>query len=427
MATLQRQPAFDVLKPIGAHVEFCFTLARAVIMMGTMTALLALEDGRIFRGESFGAAGTSAGEICFNTSMTGYQEILTDPSYRGQIVAMTYPEIGNYGVNEIDVESEQPNVRGFVIEELSPVTSSWRSDGSLHDYLVRHGIPGVQGIDTRALTRHLRTRGAMRACISSEITDEDEAVNRAREVAYTGVDFVKEVTPSAAYQWDPEQTASRAWAIQNSKSLPEQKDAKGNVFEPLPPAVHKLAALDFGMKKNILRSLRRSGFDVTVLPATATAEEVLAVGADGIFLSNGPGDPEALGYAHETVRGLIGRKPIFGICLGHQVLALALGGKTFKLKFGHRGANHPVKDLRSGKVAITSQNHGYAVDPNSLPANLKVTHVNLNDGTVAGLRHTTLRAFSVQYHPEASPGPHDTEDFFREFAKEVAADKAMNV
>lgn len=392
-----------------------------------MTALLALEDGRIFRGESFGAVGTAAGEICFNTSMSGYQEILTDPSYRGQIVAMTYPEIGNYGVNALDVESDVPQVRGFVIEELSPVTSSWRCDGSLQDYLAQHGIPGIQGIDTRALTRHLRTRGAMRACISSEITDEAEAVKRAREVPYEGVDFVKEVTPTAAYRWDPEQTASRAWVVQGSGAVPEGADAKGNVFEPLPPAIHKLAAIDFGMKKNILRSLRRNGFDVTVVPATATAEEVLATGADGIFLSNGPGDPEALGYAHETVRGLIGKKPIFGICLGHQLMALALGGKTFKLKFGHRGANQPVKDLRTGKIAITSQNHGYAVDPASLPDDVEVTHVNLNDGTVAGLRHKTHRAFSVQYHPEASPGPHDAEDFFREFAKEVAAAKASGV
>ena len=392
-----------------------------------MTALLALEDGRVFRGESFGAVGTAAGEICFNTSMSGYQEILTDPSYRGQIVAMTYPEIGNYGVNGVDVESDRPQVRGFVIEELSPVVSSWRSDGSLHDYLVQHGIPGIQGIDTRALTRHLRTRGAMRACLSTEIVDEAEAVGRARGVPYEGVDFVKEVTPAAACRWDPEQTASRAWVVQKSGGASAGTDAKGNVFEPLPPAVHKLAALDFGMKKNILRLLRRSGFDVTVLPAGSTAEDVLAAGADGIFLSNGPGDPEALGYAHETVRGLIGKKPIFGICLGHQVLALALGGKTFKLKFGHRGANQPVKDLRSGKIAITSQNHGYAVDPASLPDDVEVTHINLNDGTVAGLRHKTCSAFSVQYHPEASPGPHDAEDFFQEFAKEVAAAKAPGV
>jgi len=392
-----------------------------------MIALLALEDGRIFRGESFGAQGTCAGEICFNTSMTGYQEILTDPSYRGQIVAMTYPEIGNYGVNDLDVESSGAQVRGFVIEELSPVVSNWRSQKSLQEYLEENGIPGIQGIDTRALTRHLRTRGAMRACISTEITDEADAVRRAREVPYEGVDFVKEVTAAGPYDWDPGQSASRNWVVRTGGGDDIETDEAGNVFEDLKPAVHKLAAIDFGMKKNILRSLRRNGFDVTVLPATATAEEILAVGADGIFLSNGPGDPEALAYAHQTVRSLVGKKPIFGICLGHQVLALALGGKTFKLKFGHRGANQPVKDLRSGKIAITSQNHGYAVDPDSLPADVEVTHTNLNDGTVAGLRHTGHRAFSVQYHPEASPGPHDADYFFAEFAKEVAASKASGL
>ena len=391
-----------------------------------MIALLALEDGRIFRGESFGAQGTCAGEICFNTSMTGYQEILTDPSYRGQIVAMTYPEIGNYGVNELDVESGGPQVRGFVIEELSPVVSNWRSQKSLQEYLEENGIPGIQGIDTRALTRHLRTRGAMRACISTEITDEAEAVRRAREVPYEGVDFVKEVTAAGPYAWDTAQSASRNWVVRTGGGDDIETDAAGNVFEDLKPAVHKLAAIDFGMKKNILRSLRRNGFDVTVFPATTPAEEILAAGADGIFLSNGPGDPEALTYAHETVRQLVGKKPLFGICLGHQVLALALGGRTFKLKFGHRGANQPVKDLRSGKIAITSQNHGYAVDPDSLPPDVEVTHTNLNDGTVAGLRHSGHRAFSVQYHPEACPGPHDADYFFAEFAKEVAASKASS-
>lgn len=392
-----------------------------------MTALLALEDGRVFRGESFGATGTAAGEICFNTSMSGYQEILTDPSYRGQIVAMTHPEIGNCGVNELDVESGSPHVRGFVIEELSPVPSNWRSTGTLHDYLAKNGIPGIQGIDTRALTRHLRIRGAMRACLTTDIRDEAEAVRRACEVPYAGVDFVREVTPGASYQWDPSQTASRRWIVRTADSGSAATDETGNVFSDLPPAAHKLAAIDFGMKKNILRSLRRNGFDVTVFPATAPAEDVLASGADGIFLSNGPGDPEALTYACETVRKLVGKKPIFGICLGHQVLALALGGRTFKLKFGHRGANQPVKDLRSGKIAITSQNHGYAVDPGSLPADVEVTHVNLNDGTVAGLKHKTQRAFSVQYHPEASPGPHDADYFFQEFAKEVAAAKVAGV
>ena len=387
-------------------------------------ALIALEDGRVFRGESFGAEGTTTGEICFNTSMSGYQEILTDPSYRGQIVAMTYPEIGNYGINSLDVESGIPQVRGFVIEELSPVVSNWRSDETLESYLKKNGIPGIQGVDTRALTRHLRTRGAMRACLTTEILDEAKAVETARSASYDGVDFVKEVTAKASYQWDKDSTLSADWILRCGSAPAANTDAKGNVFADLPPAKYTLAALDFGMKKNILRYLRRKGFDVTVLPATATAEEVLALGTDGVFLSNGPGDPEALTYAHETVRGLVGKKPLFGICLGHQILAFALGGKTFKLKFGHRGANQPVKDLRSGKIAITSQNHGFAVDPASLPSDVEVTHVNLNDGTVAGLRHKTHSAFSVQYHPEASPGPHDADYFFSKFAKEVAASKA---
>ena len=382
--------------------------------------MLALEDGRVFYGEAFGAKGTSAGEVCFNTSMSGYQEILTDPSYRGQIVAMTYPEIGNYGVNSLDVESGSPHVRGFVIEELSPVISSWRADGGLHEYLEKHGIPGIQGIDTRALTRHLRTLGSMRACITTEIADASEAVRRAQDVAYSGVDFVREVTPERPYHWDPDSTLSRDWMLRRTSDLAPDADLKGNVFQPLAPVKHSLAALDFGMKKNILRSLRQHGFDVTVMPATSSAEEILALGTDGVFLSNGPGDPQELGYISETVKGLLGKKPLFGICLGHQILALALGGRTFKLKFGHRGANQPVKDLRSGKIAITSQNHGYAVDRDSLPDDVEVTHVNLNDGTVAGLRHRLHRAFSVQYHPEASPGPHDASYFFKEFSKEVA-------
>lgn len=392
-----------------------------------MTALLALEDGRVFRGESFGATGTVAGEICFNTSMSGYQEILTDPSYRGQIVAMTYPEIGNYGINELDVESDSPHVRGFVIEELSPVASNWRSTSTLHDYLKKNNIPGIQGIDTRTLTAHLRVRGAMRACLTTEISDEAEAIRRAREEPYDGIDFVREVTPRTAYHWDPNQTASPRWIVRPPNPEGCASDPKGNVFEKLPPIAHKLVAIDFGMKKNILRSLRRNGFDVTVLPATASVTEILAANADGIFLSNGPGDPEALVYAHATVRELIGKKPLFGICLGHQVLALALGGRTFKLKFGHRGANQPVKDLRSGRITITSQNHGYAVDPDSLSSDIEITHVNLNDGTVAGLRHRVHPAFSVQYHPEASPGPHDADYFFQEFAKEVANAKGVGV
>lgn len=389
-----------------------------------MTAILALEDGRIFHGEAFGATGTATGEVCFNTSMTGYQEILTDPSYRGQIVAMTFPEIGNYGVNDLDIESDLPQVRGFVIEELSPVVSNWRSQTSLDAYLKKHHIPGIQGIDTRALTRHLRTRGAMRACLSTAGLNESAAIESAKTTDYAGVDFVREVTSKERHSWDPQNRLSRGWTVRLGSNDTRESDAQGNIFDPLPPLRHTLAALDFGMKKNILRSLRRQGFEVTVLPSTATPEDILALDTDGIFLSNGPGDPEALDYARETTRQLVGRKPLFGICLGHQILALALGGRTFKLKFGHRGANQPVKDLRTGKISITSQNHGYAVDPDSLPTDVEVTHINLNDGTIAGLRHRTLPAFSVQYHPEASPGPHDADHFFAEFAKEVAAHKA---
>jgi carbamoyl-phosphate synthase small subunit len=383
-------------------------------------ALLALEDGTLFRGESFGATRTQAGEICFNTAMTGYQEVLTDPSYRGQIVAMTYPLVGNYGINVLDVESEAPQVRGFVIEELSPLASNWRAQGNLEDFLLRHGIPAIQGIDTRALTRRLRRSGAMRACIAMEGVSEEEAIRIAKSVPYEGVDFVKEVTTAVPYDWDLEDQQSRKWILARSDPLAEASvDPAGNLFEELPPISHRIVAYDFGLKRNILRSLRRNGFSVKVVPATTPADEVLAMNPEGIFLSNGPGDPATLDYAHDAVRGLIGKRPMFGICLGHQILALALGGKTFKLKFGHRGANQPVKDLRTGKVAITSQNHGYAVDPGSLPDSVEVTHINLNDGTVAGLRHKEFPAFSVQYHPEASPGPHDASYFFAEFAKEV--------
>jgi carbamoyl-phosphate synthase small subunit len=387
-----------------------------------MDAILALEDGTIFRGASFGAAQTQAGEVCFNTSMTGYQEVLTDPSYRGQIVAMTYPLVGNYGVNLLDVESAVPQVRGFVIEELSPLVSNWRSQGNLNEFLLRHGIPGIQGIDTRALTRRLRNAGAMRACIAMEDVSDEEAVSRARAVPYEGVDFVQEVTTQSPYDWDVENRLSRQWVLSRSDLPPGMAgDEAGNLFEELPPASHRIVAYDFGLKRNILRSLRRNGFAVKVVPASMPATEVLRMNPEGVFLSNGPGDPAALNYAHDAVRELIGKRPLFGICLGHQILALALGGKTFKLKFGHRGANQPVKDLRTGKVAITSQNHGYAVDPDSLPENVEVTHINLNDGTVAGLRHREHPAFSVQYHPEASPGPHDASYFFAEFAKEVEA------
>ena len=378
-------------------------------MCSEMRALLALEDGRFFEGESFGAPGTQVGEVCFNTAMTGYQEVLTDPSYRGQIVAMTYPLIGNYGTNSLDQESRSPHVRGFVVEELTEVPSSWRSEMSLDEYLRKWKIAGVQGIDTRALTRHLRTRGAMKACLTTEEMSPEEATQKAMEgEGVVGMDYVREVSTRETYRWDPDDKLSAPWSIS------QQPDGGGK--RVLPPIRFRIVAYDYGMKENILRLLRQKGFSVTVVPASATAKEVLALDPDGIFLSNGPGDPAALLYAHKAVHDLMGKKPIFGICLGHQILGFAFGGSTFKLKFGHRGANQPVKDLCTGKVAITAQNHGFAVDPKSLPSTVEVTHINLNDGTVEGMRHKQLPIFSVQYHPEAAPGPHDASYFFDQFA-----------
>lgn len=366
------------------------------------------------------------GEMCFNTSLSGYQEVLTDPSYFGQIVAMTNPHIGNYGVNVLDEESNGPKVRGFVVEELTDAPSNWRSEESLDQYLRRFGIPGIQEIDTRALTKHLRERGAMKACLTTGGLSSDEAVRLAREGAgVVGMDFVKEVTPKQAYDWDPTDAESRPWKLaQGSVAVGDLRDAAGNVFGFLPPVRHRVVAYDFGMKRNILRGLRQRGLAVRVVPADTAAEEVLAFDPDGIFLSNGPGDPSALEYIHRNVRQLLGKKPIFGICLGHQILGSALGAKTFKLKFGHRGGNQPVKDLLTGKVSITSQNHGFAVDADTLPSDAEVTHINLNDGTVEGLRSKSMPVFSVQYHPEAAPGPHDAEYFFDQFAKLIDESKA---
>ena len=390
-----------------------------------MRAILALEDGRWFEGESFGATGTTVGEIVFNTSMTGYQEVVTDPSYQGQIVAMTYPLIGNYGVNPLDQESDQPHVRGFVIEELSPVTSNWRSQMSLGDYFKKWKILGIQGIDTRTLTKHLREKGAMKACLSTDpaMTAEEVVKHAVSGTGVEGMDFVQEVTTKEIYEWDPSSVLSRKWTIVKGDGTGVDRDENGEVYEKLPPVKHTIVAYDFGIKHNILRQLRQEGFKVIVVPAKTSAQDVLSLKPDGVFLSNGPGDPGALDYLHATVRELMGQKPIFGICLGHQILSYAFGGKTFKLKFGHHGGNQPVKDLETGKVTITSQNHGFAVDPKTLPDNVKVTHVNLNDQTVEGMRHRDLPIFSVQYHPEAAPGPHDADYFFAEFSKLIDATK----
>jgi len=378
------------------------------------TAILALEDGRHFQGTSFGSTGTTTGEICFNTSMTGYQEVITDPSYRGQIVSMTYPQIGNYGINPEDAESSQPHIRAFVIGELCRIPSNWRSTQTLDAYLASHGVLGIEGIDTRALTKHLRSLGAMRACVTTKLNAE-QAVEAARNApSMKGMDYVKEVSTPKAYLWSDE---SRRWI------LPNVSTNQPGPYEELPPVKHRIVAYDFGIKFNILRSLRQSGFEVEVVNSTTSAAEVLAKNPDGIFLSNGPGDPAALDYIHSELRQLIGKKPIFGICLGNQLLAHAYGGSTFKLKFGHRGGNQPVKDLRTGQISITSQNHGFAVDPDSLPPEIEVTHINLNDQTVEGMRHKTHPVFSVQYHPEAAPGPNDASYLFEEFSRLIEESK----
>lgn len=367
------------------------------------TAKLALEDGTVYTGQAFGAGGEVDGEVVFNTSMTGYQEILTDPSYRGQIVTMTYPEIGNYGVNDEDVESHKPHLAGFIVRENSAVASNFRAQGMLSEYLARYGIVGLWGIDTRALVRRIRTQGAMKGVLSTVDLDNDRLVAKAKaSPGLVGRDLVQEVVPTEARVWD--EGLSR-WA-----RLPDGSPPPSDAASP----VH-VVALDYGMKWNIARHLRDVGCRVTVLPGTATADDVLAQNPAGVFLSNGPGDPEPLHYAIATIRGLLGKKPIFGICLGHQLLGLACGAKTYKLKFGHRGANQPVLNLLTGKVEITTQNHGFAVDEHSLPAELEITHRNLNDETVAGLRHRALPAFSVQYHPEASAGPHDSRYLFDQF------------
>ncbi|MGH9202802.1 MAG: glutamine-hydrolyzing carbamoyl-phosphate synthase small subunit [Vicinamibacterales bacterium] len=376
-----------------------------------MNAILALEDGTWFRGVSAGAPGETSGEVVFNTSMTGYQEVLTDPSYAGQIVTMTAPQIGNYGITAADDESGGPRVAGFVMRDPSPIASNWRAQSTLRDYLTKHGIVAIGDIDTRALTRKLRSTGVMRGVTATGAAlDPDALVARARAIPLMeGADLVKEVTCATPYDFAPSLADSVAEATFG--------------IAPLRRAERRLrvAAYDYGIKTNILRRLAAHGCDVRVFPAAAPAADLLAFDPDGIFLSNGPGDPAAVGYAIDTVRTLVDSadRPIFGICLGHQLLGLALGAETYKLKFGHRGANHPVKQLDSSKVEITSQNHGFAVNPDSLPADVRVTHLNLYDGTVEGFRHTTKPIFSVQYHPEASPGPHDADYLFQQFLESM--------
>lgn len=378
-------------------------------------AMLALEDGAIFRGTAFGARGTCTGEICFNTSMTGYQEVLTDPSYHGQIVTMTTPHIGNTGANDRDDQSRKPWAAGFVTRAGSEVHSSWRADESLADYLERHDVPGIAEVDTRRLTRHIRTEGAMRAALSTVIDDADELVSRARAwPGLVGRDIAREVSTIEPYSWteaDLERRAHEGYAAGyesavSTRSLLESSSVR-----------RRVAAFDFGVKHNLLDLLVASGCDVTVLPATTPASKVLDGPYDGVFLSNGPGDPEPVDYAVRTVRSLLGRIPVFGICLGHQILGLALGGRTYKLPFGHRGGNHPVRRVGHERVEITCQNHGFAVDADSLQqAGVEVTHVNLNDGTVEGLEIPGV-AYSVQYHPESGPGPHDSRYLFAKFKK----------
>ncbi|MDQ3957095.1 MAG: glutamine-hydrolyzing carbamoyl-phosphate synthase small subunit [Actinomycetota bacterium] len=378
-------------------------------------ALLALEDGTVFRGEAWGSAGTVTGEVCFNTGMTGYQEILTDPSYCGQIVALTATQIGNTGTNSFDDQSARPWVRGFAVRDVSGTYSSWRAESSLQEYMSKHGIPAITGIDTRRLTRHLRSAGAMRGALSSEIADADELVDVARAApGLVGLDLVAEVTARHPYEWTPDHLAERA---RSGFAAGAESSPVSAALLDGPEKRYRIAAYDFGVKHNILDLLVASGFDVTVVPASTDAAGVLAGGFDGVFLSNGPGDPEAVTYAVAAVRDLLGRLPVFGICLGHQILALALGAETYKLPFGHRGSNHPVARVGRDRIEITCQNHGFAVDEASLKGTgARLTHVNLNDRTVEGLEVPGL-AFSVQYHPESGPGPHDSRYLFEAFAE----------
>lgn len=369
-----------------------------------MKAVLALADGQYYIGKALGAVGEVTGEVVFNTSMTGYQEILTDPSYHGEIVTMTYPQIGNYGINPEDFESDKPFLSGFVVKESCPFPSNFRSEMSLDAYLKENGIVAIEGIDTRALVRHIRSVGAQTGIISSLETDPQVLVERAKQApSIVGRDLVREVTCNKSYPF-----AEGVWSLENG-------------YEQAGDSRYRVVAYDFGIKRNILRNLVSRGCSVTVVPAQTSAEEVLAMKPDGVFLSNGPGDPEPLTYAQENIAALIGKVPVFGICLGHQLLSIALGGQTYKLKFGHRGGNQPVLNHRTQRVEITSQNHGFAVDEKTLNDDIEVTHINLNDNTVEGIEHKSEPAFSVQYHPEASPGPHDAQYLFDRFIDMMAA------
>ena len=377
-----------------------------------MKGFIALEDGTVFEGKSLGIEGEKEGEIVFNTSMTGYQEIMTDPSYKGQIVTMTYPLIGNYGVNGEDVESGNPKVEGFIAREFSKITSNFRAQDDLLNYLKKHNIIALEEVDTRALTKHIRVKGAMKAIISTIDHDITSLVKKAKQsMGIVGRDLVREVTCEAPYVYG-EVMGDGQWAMGNKD--PELRRPAGGYpdYEPM----LRVVVIDYGVKRNILRILKKVGCQVTVMPATATAEEVLATSPDGVLLSNGPGDPEGVPYAIEEIRKLFGKLPIFGICLGQQLLGLAYGGRTYKLKFGHRGANQPIKELATGKVYITSENHGFAVDMESIKDQpVRATHINLNDNTIEGLEHEVYPIFSVQYHPEASPGPHDSYGLFAKF------------
>jgi carbamoyl-phosphate synthase small subunit len=368
-----------------------------------MKAVLALEDGRLFRGTAYGAITERVGEVVFNTSLTGYQEIFTDPSYAGQIVVLTNPHIGNYGTSPSDAESSRPYIEGLIVREFSPISSNWRSTEVADEYLERSGVPVIGEIDTRAVVRHLRANGCLRGVISTAVEDTDALVAKARaHKKMDGTDLASVVTTKASYVWDQSEPKNET----GDKLLPSANSTEKQMH---------VVAYDFGIKQNILRMLARENCKVTVVPAKTSAADVLAMNPDGVFFSNGPGDPEPLDYAISNVQALKGKTPLFGICLGHQIFGLALGGKTYKLKFGHHGGNHPIKNLETGKVEITAQNHNFNVDPASLPADVAQTHVNLNDNTLAGLKHTTDPMFSVQYHPEASPGPHDSHYLFRQF------------